>query len=75
MLKDKKYCTCEICPQLYGKTDTDPDSGLWITNWCHYYEAQVTSPSKTWCSVGIAAMWMMAHKPKEVVEFLTALKA
>lgn len=62
--KRQKYCTCEICPHLSGRE---------FGSYCSYYEAQVISPSKTWCSVGITSMWMEAHKPKEVVEFLAAL--
>lgn len=61
-----RNCTCEICPKLRDRE---------FRSYCSYYEAQVISPSKTWCSVGIASMWMETHEPKDVVEFLTSLKA
>lgn len=62
-------CTCEICPKRISRLN-------WLTeifthNWCSYYEAEIIAPAKTWCRLGVVAIWMATSEPEKVAEFLS----
>lgn len=58
----KEYCTCRICPNRVVRSGTQ--------NWCEYKSARIVDIDKTWCNLGLVAMWMQTHKPSEVIELI-----
>ena len=64
----KDYMTCKDCPVLGRGQDDYP----W-TYFCEIMDGLIKNPSECWCKMGMTSMWMRAHAPREVVEFIVML--
>ena len=63
----EKICNCTMCPEFFPH---GAYSNVISTNHCRYLDGRIPEPEISWCTTGLALIWMTTHKPGEVVDLL-----